>query len=667
MKCNRHIAIALLLSVLFYCGAHAQTVIWFENFSNNPCNSLCSVNGYSGNGGNWNETFIGNQGNTANKWYVSCAENGNAIGSCGGGCGGANTLHVGNIAGSPKAATICPTGDCGAIYDYGGSANPLLSTATQKRAESPTINCSDYKNMTLSFNYMTNGQNGLDEFVLYWYDGTNWNSLDTPTKTNTGTCSSPHYGTWTKYSIAMPATANLNPNVAIGFLWKNNNDGIGSNPSVAIDSIELVGTFILPPIANYTPSQNNFCQNTCISFTDKSTNVPTSWSWNFGGGATPNTSTSENPTNICFYTPGSYFVVLTATNSNGSDTAGITIVVTPCTQPKAGFSISQPSPICYGDCVSFTNTSQNATSYSWNFGGATTPNTSTSQNPDICFNSIGTFHMVLTAINNNGQDTTGLTVTVDDCLVPAFTATNTSECTNYCTSFTDQTTGNPTAWSWSFPGAVPSGSTLQNPAMVCYPVTGTFDVTLTVSNGGGNNSITKNGYITVIQSPVGTVSNDTSIKYGDSAKLFATGGSFYLWTPSIGLSDSAIANPVATPSITTTYIVNIIGSNDCITQEHVVVIVIQPQLIFVPNTFTPNGDGINDIFKVYTAEPIGSGELWIFDRWGELLYETTNITNGWDGTYKGKPMSMGVYVYRYNITLIDGKNLVGKGDITLLR
>jgi len=666
MKYYLHVVTVWMLSVAYCCSADAQTVIWFENFANNPCDSLCSVNGYSGNGGNWTEAYINTQGNEANKWYISCAENGNAVGACGSGCDGKkNTLHVGNIKGSPKASLICPTGDCGAIYDYGG-AGGINSTQTRKIAESPTINCTDYKNMTLSFNYMSNGEQGLDKFVLYWYNGTTWDSLITPPKTLTNSCPAPHYGTWTRYSIALPASANQNPNVGVGFLWQNNDDGIGSNPSVAIDSIELVGTFILPPIANYTPSQNNFCQNTCINFTDQSTNVPTSWSWSFGGGAIPNTSTAENPTNICFNTPGNYFVVLTATNTNGSDTAGMTIVVTACTLPKSVFSIPSPS-ICYGDCVSFANNSQNATSYSWNFGGSTTPNTSTAQSPDICFNSIGTFHIVLSATNSNGTDTSGLTVTVTDCLAPAFTATGTNECTNYCVSFTDQTTGNPTSWNWSFPGGTPSTSTQQNPANVCYPNVGVFDVSLSVSNGGGNNSITKTGYITVIQSPKGTISNDTSIKYGDSVKLFATGGVSYLWAPANELSDSAIANPVATPTITTTYTVSVIGANGCITMERVVITVIQPQLVFVPNTFTPNGDGKNDLFKIYTAEPVSTSDIKIFDRWGELLYETFDITKGWDGTYKGKPMTMGVYVYYYNIQLENGKNLTGKGDITLLR
>ncbi len=661
------IFIIVSIGILFYYPARAQNaVVWYENFSEQPCDSLCTVNGYNGNGGQWKDSLLGTQGNYPNEWYVSCAENGNAVGSCGSGCAGRNTLHVGNIAGSPDASKICPTGDCGAIYDPGqGVGHP--STQTRKRALSPVINCTDFKTMTLSFNYMTNGNGGLDKFELYWFDGTTWDSI-APAKTSTNSCPAPHYGAWTKFTTLLPATLDQNPDVKFGFQWQNNSNGSGSDPSVAIDSIELTGTFLLPPIAGFTPSQNNFCENTCINFTDTSTNFPTSWSWNFGGGATPNTSTLENPSNICFNTPGSYPVVLTATNANGSSNDTVNIVVVPCTMPKASFSI-EPQPICYGDCIAVTNNSQDATSYNWNFGGAATPNTSTTENPTVCFNTNGNFHILLTASNSNGSDTAGLTVTVNECLSPAFTVDNTISCTNDCISFTDESTGNPTSWKWSFPGATPATSTQQNPSTVCYATPGVYDIKLTVGNGGGSDSLTKTGYITILQSPIGTINKDTSIRLGGSAQLSASGGSSYQWTPPTGLSDSTdtIPNPVATPSITTTYTVTITGVNGCTTQEQVVITVIQPQLVFVPNTFTPNGDGVNDIFKVYTAEPIASGDLRIFDRWGELLYETTDLTQGWDGTYKGKPMSMGVFVYWYHLVLEDGKNLTGKGDVTLLR
>src|SRR5437764_8720575 len=101
-----------------------------------------------------------------NQWFVSCAENGMPAGSCGAACGNNATLHVGSNQGSECTCATCadPLGDCGAAYDacaFGdllGLCNPLSDAQTDKRAESPVINCSGKNNITLTFNYIENGQ-----------------------------------------------------------------------------------------------------------------------------------------------------------------------------------------------------------------------------------------------------------------------------------------------------------------------------------------------------------------------------------------------------------------------------------------------------------------------------------------------------------------------------
>ncbi len=201
--------------------------IWTEPFSNG-CTQLCVANGYNG----WSVTNTGFNGTSANDMYISCQENGNAAGACGSGCGSDPSLHVGNVSTSPAAFIFCPTGDCGAAYDGGVGDGTCL---TSKRAESPAVNCTGYSNLVVSFNYMEGGQGTSDNALLWYYDGAVWSLLvDLP---KTVLCMG--QGTWTAYSFALPASANNNPNVRIGFEWVNNDDGMGADPSFAVDDVAI--------------------------------------------------------------------------------------------------------------------------------------------------------------------------------------------------------------------------------------------------------------------------------------------------------------------------------------------------------------------------------------------------------------------------------------------
>lgn len=218
------------------------TTFWTEAFSNG-CAAGCSANGSNTGNGAWTVVSTGTNGTTPNTWYISCAEDGCNAGGCGVGCAGnggcpANdpSLHV-----APDASL---QSDMGASYVSdaclpGCLACDLLAicydpTANQ-RAESPTINCTGQSTITLAFNYIENGQTTLDDATVWYYDGTSWSQIDNPPKVVL--CSG--QGTWTARSIALPASANNNPNVKIGFNWTNNADALGTDPSFAVDDITL--------------------------------------------------------------------------------------------------------------------------------------------------------------------------------------------------------------------------------------------------------------------------------------------------------------------------------------------------------------------------------------------------------------------------------------------
>jgi PKD repeat protein len=170
-------------------------------------------------------------------------------------------------------------------------------------------------------------------------------------------------------------------------------------------TLEVSEGTVDPPVADFSASDTSIYVGDSINFTDLSTNNPTSWSWTFEGG-TPSSSTAENPS-VTYNTAGTYDVSLTVTNSAGSDgetkTNYITVSEIPIDPPVAEFTASTTT-ITVGGSVSFTDQTTNSpTSWSWTFEGGT-PSSSTSQNPTITYNTVGTYDVSLTAYNSAGSD-----------------------------------------------------------------------------------------------------------------------------------------------------------------------------------------------------------------------------------------------------------------------
>ncbi len=225
------LSISLLLFILLQSHFSSAQIIWTEDFGTG-CNQGQMVEAFNS---SWTVTNTGLNENTANAWFVSATENGNVAGTCGSGCGNDRSLHMG------ANGSFLGT-DLGAAYFEGiaGFACDLFGCgATDKRVESPIINCSGYSSISLAFIYLEGG-NLIDNATLWYFDGTTWTQLADPAKTFSTTCSP--QGVWTNYSINLPASANNNPNVRIGFRWVNNDDGDATDPSFAVDDVQLTGT-----------------------------------------------------------------------------------------------------------------------------------------------------------------------------------------------------------------------------------------------------------------------------------------------------------------------------------------------------------------------------------------------------------------------------------------
>lgn len=164
-----------------------------------------------------------------------------------------------------------------------------------------------------------------------------------------------------------------------------------------------------------------------------------------------------------------------------------------------------------------------------------------------------------------------------------------------------------------------------------------------------------------------TSSNDLDCSNYES-QLTASGAGSYTWSPATALSDPNSSSPIATPSSTTTYIVSGTNNSGCSGKDTVIVKVKGGQYFNfnIPNSFTPNGDNLNDCFGVKYWGPASRFHLMVYNRWGEKVFETSDPKDCWDGIYKFKPAEAGNYVFHLIADTPCG-NVVKKGNVLLIR
>ena len=194
-------------------------------------------------------------------------------------------------------------------------------------------------------------------------------------------------------------------------------------------------------------------------------------------------------------------------------------------------------------------------------------------------------------------------------------------------------------------------------------VGGPFEIIYTVTDVYGC-SDTINDFISVIQN-FANAGYDTTINAGSSSFLHGDSGGNYLWSPPDGLNCVDCANPIATPFSTTTYLLISMDEYGCMASDEVTVNVIGSVDVNIPNAFSANNDGINDVYHIILngAQLI---HFSVYDRWGQLIYFTESGPIAWDGTSSGKDQEVGVYVYRIEYEL-NGVKILRSGSITLLR
>lgn len=172
-----------------------------------------------------------------------------------------------------------------------------------------------------------------------------------------------------------------------------------------------------------------------------------------------------------------------------------------------------------------------------------------------------------------------------------------------------------------------------------------------------------------------TVYPDAVIEVGDSLTLYPgesyhinamTNCTSFLWFPVAGLDNPFVSNPTATPDVSTRYIVTATTEHNCVSSDTLSIYVSDESLLAMPNAFVP-GTGPNNSFKVILRGIASLNYFRVYNRWGNLMFETKNLSEGWDGSYKGEPQEMGVYVYDVQAVSSTGKIFHKTGNVTLLR
>lgn len=399
----------------------------------------------------------------------------------------------------------------------------------------------------------------------------------------------------------------------------------------------IIAHFIIssaPPTASATATAICPGDTTILSVNGGST---FSWAPSSGLSCTTCANPVATPTVTTTYT-------VTASGSCISGTDTITINIT---SPGAPTASASSTSICPGDSTVLSVNGGN--SFSW--APSTGLSCTTCPNPVATPTVATTYTVIASGTCISGTATVTISMTTPG--PPTVTAANPSICIGTSTTLSVNG-GNTFTWS---PSTDLSCTTCPNP--VASPTTTTTYSVVAFGNCiGGTGTVTVN--VTLPPDPNAT--GGTTLCGSNTAQLSASGGTTYTW--STGETSAVIS---VGPTSTTTYFVVASTTPGCDGFDSVVVFVTgECPDIFVPTGFSPNGDNNNDMLFIF-GEDIKQMDFKIFNRWGEVVFETKDKKTGWDGTFRGKDVQSGVYAYNLIVTNGAGKETKLSGNLTVVR
>ncbi|MBN8701851.1 MAG: PKD domain-containing protein [Bacteroidetes bacterium] len=442
-------------------------------------------------------------------------------------------------------------------------------------------------------------------------------------------------------------------------------------------SVQTITVHPMPTAS--VPAQQSFCGGLSVTYTNASLNA-NSFFWNFGDPTTSQDTSSQSSPTYTFSAPGNYTITLIAATGFGcKDTAYTTYDIQPLLQP----SFIKPS----GQCITNNNFSFTASGFSgpgtlftWDFENGASINTSNQQNvTNVNYGAAGIYAVTLTISENGCTKYYIDSVEVFPLPTAQFNFSPMVVCNPYTILFADTTnaTGSVASYNWTFHDGTTSSSPTTS---FSYTNVGLFSFTVqltAIDNNGCTQTFTfpKNNSITVNPSPTAGISiSETATSIFDPevtvTDLSINGVNCYLHFGD-GTIDSTcnfnnISHSYTTPGTYTIQqiLINGIGCSDTFALAFEVL----PEFrFFVPNAFTYNNDQLNETFL---PKVIGASDYTfrIFNRWGQLIFETHNTQEGWNGEYKTNKCQTGVYIYQITFTDdVEQKEHTFVGHVTLLR
>jgi gliding motility-associated-like protein len=438
-----------------------------------------------------------------------------------------------------------------------------------------------------------------------------------------------------------------------------------------LDSISRTIKVFPKPIAKFGVN-NSFCIDQQANLTDTSSIASgriATWNWNFGD-VTTASNLNGNPFSHPYAAWGSYTIKLVTVSDStcASDTAYKTIAVHPL--PVTNFNL--PATICMPDGItSFTNTStiadNSALSYVWNFGDLTSSN---STNPSHTYTGYGPYTIRLTATSPYGcvKDSVkilGSAAFVNE-PVANFTVSPDTLCQGANNVFTDLSTpaGSIQSWDWNFGDGSPNGTT-SNPTKK-YTRPGHFGVTLVVKNSAGCISDPFTDSVIVFLQPVIDAGPSFVVPEGTIVTFNPTFNDtvtvHFMWTPASDFPNPAMVRPSIMATHNQTYTLTATGLGNCSATDTMSVKILKP--VDVPNSFSPNGDGINDTWVIKNLSDYPGATVEVFNRYGQTIYKSSGYGTPWNGTFKGSPVPFATYYYV--IVLKNGFKPLS-GSVTIVR
>lgn len=470
---------------------------------------------------------------------------------------------------------------------------------------------------------------------------------------------------------ANPAPVNFNPDPAGRDLTYT----ISLTSTTPCGSNTVTSTLLVKavPIAVFSPSKTVGCSPMLVNFSNTSPGGTNTYTYDFGDGSPTVTTTNKlQPISHIYNTTvtTTFVATMTAVNDCGTDIKRYNIQVSPQNITPELVVDAKEKKGCAPLTVNFDNNSIGATHFTFDFGDGGTMNTTTPGRVQHIFTKPGRYTITMTAFNNCSEIIETEEVEVLEQPLAAFNADLTLGCAGLAVQFKN-TTQDGFSYIWDFGDG--STSNEFEPKHVYNGDQEYYTVTLTATNTlGCSISISKNQYIHIVPPPTAAfhVNPSTLISIPDYTFKFedesTNGPTTWAWDFGDGTT-SEKQHPIHTYPDTGTYKVTLTTFNQqgCFTStfKHVTIKGV-PGYLFVPNSFIPGSEYPE--LRVFAAKGSGiaSWKFSIFNKWAELVWETTKLdegrpAEGWDGNYKGSPAPQGVYFWKIDVKMINGTEWKG--------